>query len=143
MRQNEIQKILVPVDGSKNSLRGLKKAILLAKRFHAGITCIFVNAPRGIFNHQDERIYQIQKMTEGERFLEQAKKECEKDGIYCSKKIVKGDPGADILQYAELHGRFDLIVVGARGRSRLGELFLGSVSNYIAHKSDIPVLIVK
>jgi nucleotide-binding universal stress UspA family protein len=36
-----------------------------------------------------------------------------------------------------------MIVIGARGRSRAKEIFLGSVSNYVVHKSKLPVLIVK
>ena len=37
----------------------------------------------------------------------------------------------------------DLVVIGARGRSSAKELFLGSVSNYVLHKSKKPVLVVK
>jgi len=39
--------------------------------------------------------------------------------------------------------RFDLVVIGARGRGSLKEAFLGSVSNAIVHKCKIPVMIVK
>ncbi|MCZ8054719.1 MAG: universal stress protein, partial [Microcystis sp. LE19-12.2C] len=37
----------------------------------------------------------------------------------------------------------DLIVIGRRGRSGLGELFLGSVSNYVLHHAPCSVLIVQ
>ncbi|MDE1842625.1 MAG: universal stress protein, partial [Thaumarchaeota archaeon] len=35
------------------------------------------------------------------------------------------------------------IVMSSRGMSPVKELFLGSVSNAVVHKSKIPVLIVK
>jgi len=38
---------------------------------------------------------------------------------------------------------FDLIVIGSRGMGSAKEIFLGSVSNYVLHKSKKPVLIVK
>jgi nucleotide-binding universal stress UspA family protein len=43
------------------------------------------------------------------------------------------------------HGRskFDMIVIGSRGRSSTKEMFFGSVSNYVIHTSKIPVVIVK
>ena len=39
--------------------------------------------------------------------------------------------------------RFDIIVIGARGLGSVKEVFLGSVSYSVVHKSKIPVLIVK
>lgn len=56
--------------------------------------------------------------------------------------ITYGSPVEQILGLAKTK-KFDLMVVGARGKGRLAELFLGSVSNAILHKSPIPVLVVK
>ena len=38
---------------------------------------------------------------------------------------------------------FDMIVMGSRGIGSAKEVFLGSTSNHVLHKSKIPVLIVK
>ena len=38
----DIKKILVPLDGSKNSFRGLNEAIYLARQCHATITGLYV-----------------------------------------------------------------------------------------------------
>ena len=37
-----VKKILVPLDGSKNSMRGLDEAIYLARQCHATITGLYV-----------------------------------------------------------------------------------------------------
>jgi nucleotide-binding universal stress UspA family protein len=57
-------------------------------------------------------------------------------------KTEFGDEGSKILKFAK-DKKFDLIVIGSRGMSSAKELFLGSTSNYVLHKSPIPVLIVK
>ncbi|GMB01008.1 universal stress protein [Pelosinus sp. IPA-1] len=53
-----------------------------------------------------------------------------------------GSPAKSIISLAK-DEHFNLIVVGSRGLSGLGELLLGSVSNKISHAATIPVLIVK
>ena len=35
------------------------------------------------------------------------------------------------------------LIIGARGLDGIKEAFLGSVSNYVLHKSKIPMMIVK
>ncbi|MGI0006448.1 MAG: universal stress protein, partial [Nitrosotalea sp.] len=42
MGEDRIRKILVPLDGSKNSLRGLNKAIYLAQEHEASLVFIHV-----------------------------------------------------------------------------------------------------
>jgi nucleotide-binding universal stress UspA family protein len=42
MLQNRFQKILVPLDGSPNSIRGLNEAISLARQSGSTITGIYV-----------------------------------------------------------------------------------------------------
>jgi nucleotide-binding universal stress UspA family protein len=53
-----------------------------------------------------------------------------------------GDPGRIICEMAG-NWNADLIIVGRRGRSGLGEFFLGSVSNYVLHHAPCSVLTVQ
>ncbi|MFM7797093.1 MAG: universal stress protein, partial [Candidatus Nitrosotenuis sp.] len=52
------------------------------------------------------------------------------------------DPGFSIVNFAK-DKNFDIIIIGARGVGALKEIFLGSVSNYVLHKTSLPVLVVK
>lgn len=52
-----------------------------------------------------------------------------------------GKPGEHIVKAAsDLH--VDHIVIGSRGLGKIRRTFLGSVSDYVLHHSDIPVTIV-
>jgi len=74
--------------------------------------------------------------------MERAKTYSAQNGILFYQKILHGDEGIKIVKFAH-DKNFDLIVIGSRGMSNIKEMFLGSTSNYVLHKSKIPVLIVK
>ena len=133
---------MVPLDGSKNSLRGLDNAISIARACQATITGIYVMPiyPKSIFDAMMP--YYIHPEKEAKKFMAGAKKRSAQKGILFKSKIISGSPTYEIEKLAKSK-RFDLIVVGARGRGSLKEAFLGSVSHAIVHKSRIPVLVIK
>ena len=137
-----IKKILVPLDGSQNSMRGLNEAIYLARQCHATITGVYViplSKPE-----TDSQISYIEKqlLVNASKFMSKAKKRAAQNGIDFSDELIHGDEGKKIVTYANSK-KFDIIVIGSRGMSSIKETFLGSTSNYVLHKSTIPVLIVK
>ena len=138
------KKILVPLDGSKNSIRGLDMAIHIARQSHGTITALSVKSVPGIYAIHPLGFLDFNSMSEIKKNLEDAKTRAAKKGIQLIPKALAGDPGFDIARFANnKKNRIDLVVIGARGRSSAKELFLGSVSNYVLHKSKKPVLIVK
>ena len=56
---------------------------------------------------------------------------------------MRGEIGYNIIKTAHGKEKFDMIVMGSRGRSSAKEIFFGSTSNYVIHTSKIPVVIVK
>lgn len=142
MTAKKIKKILVPLDGSKNSIRGLDNAIYLARQCHAKITGLYILPVPAVYALHPIGFIKTELNKEAKNFLNDAKKRSAIKGILFDSKIIGGDPGYDIVRFSKSK-KFDLIVLGARGRSHLTEVFLGSVSNYVLHKSKIPVLIVK
>ena len=142
MQLQEIKKILVPMDGSKNSLRGLDTAIYIARQCHATLTGLYVMPiyPKSLLLKPIP--YEVELAKIARAFLEKAKTRSAQNGIVFNEKIVKGHVAEVILDFAK-DKKFDLIVMGARGLGSVKEAFLGSVSNAVVHKSKIRVLIVK
>jgi nucleotide-binding universal stress UspA family protein len=141
MLKSGIKRILVPLDGSKNSIRGLDNAIYLARQCQATITGIYVLPRVPVATYRKIQYPEKELLKDADRNMEYAKKHSAQNGIVFEKKVSFGDPGYAIVKYAK--GKFDIIVIGARGRGSIKEIFFGSVSNYVLHKANIPVLIVK
>ena len=143
MIKKKISKILVPLDGSKNSQRGLEMAITLARQCGATITGVFsIHAPphsefRGIGSVEKALNREVKKIMAESKVL------AAKNGIVFKEKLMRGDIGYNIVKLAQGKEKFDMIIIGSRGRSSAKELFFGSVSNYVIHTAKIPVLVVK
>jgi nucleotide-binding universal stress UspA family protein len=139
---SKIKKILVPLDGSKNSIRGLDMAIGLARQCNAIILGLHViYAPshsefgfKGALDKgANKRIRQ---------FMESAKNKAAQNGIILKDKTVFGDVGYQIASFAKKNN-IDLIVIGSRGRGLTKEMIFGSTSHYVIHTTKIPVLLIK
>ena len=122
--RKKIKNILVPLDGSKNSLRGLDNAISIARACQAIITGVYVIPiyPKSIFDAIMP--YYIHPEKEAKKFMAGAKKRSAQKGILFKSKIISGSPTFEIEKLAK-GKKFDLIVVGARGRGSIKEAFLG------------------
>ena len=118
--------------------------IFVAKQCGSAITGIFsfYTPPHSEFRG----ISSVKKSLDIEvkRFIEEANYRATKHGIGFRSKIMRGNVGYNIVKVAHnKKDKFDLIVMGSRGRGIVQELFLGSVSNYVVHTSNIRVLLVK
>lgn len=137
----KFRNIMVPLDDSKDSIRGLEKAISIAKESDAKITGINVitvapTLASSVINYKKFLTKKAEKM------LVSAKNNCEKQGVKFASKIQYGSPAARIVEASD-KGKFDLIVIGSRGIGGIKGAILGSVANTIVHKSKVSVLVVK
>jgi nucleotide-binding universal stress UspA family protein len=69
----EHKKILVPLDGSKNSLRGLDMAIHLARQSHGTIVALSVKTVPGIYALHPLGFLDFNNMKEVKKILDSAK----------------------------------------------------------------------
>jgi nucleotide-binding universal stress UspA family protein len=138
----KINNILVPIDGSQNAIRGLDKAIDIAKGSGATITALFVFQLPWKAGLKFTKSMEKEAQAKATRAIGIARQKVERNGITFKWKTAGGKPGDAILNVAK-GSRADIIVIGARGLGAAKEKFFGSTSNYVMHKAIKPVLVVK
>jgi len=132
---------LVPLDGSNNSLRGLKFASVIAKQSGSSIIGLNVYSPP-MFVKTSSTVRDKAKQKNKE-IIKQAKIISQKAHVSFTGIIkVSNNIGKTIVTFAENHG-VDMIIIGSCGADPEIELFLGSVANHVVIKSKIPVTVVK
>ena len=142
----KVKKILVPLDGSETSLHSMKFAIDLSKQCEATIIGLHVITDLSLFTTAHAIVINENKWPSHVKdFMSETKKLAEKNNIECEQLVIGGKiPGLDILTFAESkRNGVDLIVMGRRGRSLPKEIFFGSTTNFIIHKSKVPVLVTR
>ena len=137
---------MVCLDGSKNSLRGLDKAISFAKQSDAVIIGVHSDTSFSAFSAVRTSILPTKKWKqEAKKLMNVAKKKAEKSNIEFEGIVIGGHTsGIDLTTFANNPAnRIDQIVIGSRGMGFPKELFFGSTSNFVLHKAKAPVTIVK
>ncbi|RNJ77731.1 MAG: universal stress protein [Nitrosopumilus sp. H8] len=142
MSRKKISRILVPLDGSKNSIRGLETAITIARGCNSTITGLYCihEQPRSEFGGGGSK---DQPSPHMKKFMDAAKVLAAQNGIDFKEKIARGDIGYTIVKTARGNPKYDMIVMGSRGRSSAKQMIFGSISNYVIHTAVIPIVIVK
>jgi len=141
-------KILVAVDGSKNSLDAVDCLINHADwyREKPQVELLTVHLPvpkiggmsAAVSKSQIERYYE----EEGEARLAPAKKRLDAAGVPFEARVLVGPVAETIVEHAKAE-RCDIIYIGTRGLSTLGKAMLGSTAAKVLQISTIPVLLVK
>lgn len=139
---DKLHKILVPIDGSKKSFEALDRALTLAGFTHGEVTCLNV-IPHVIKEGGPRtKAMDAQIISEGNILLKKASHHAGNKNVHFKTKIIRGSPSVEIIKLSQ-SGKFDDIVMSTTGSgSATGEM-LGSVSNYVLHKSKIPVYLIK
>lgn len=144
------QRILVPIDGSATSARGLDEALRLAKLTGAKLKLMHV---------VDEMSYATgfetyaayandllpQMRANGEKLLQQARAGAAERGVE-AETLMKETLAvrlADLVIDEAKAWKADLIVIGTHGRRGASRLFLGSDAEQIARSAPVPVLLVR
>lgn len=140
-------KILLPVDGSKSSLNAAKYVVKLAKdlRSKCSVALISVHDDIGL-GHVKQFVANsviddyLREVSEKE--LKGAQKTLDAAGIKHSMVIKRGNIASEIVAIANKE-KFDLIVMGSKGRSGFVDAVMGSVAQRVSNTAKQPVLLIK
>jgi nucleotide-binding universal stress UspA family protein len=143
------QKILVPVDGSETSARGLEEALRLARELKSSLHLLNVidEYPlmvemSSVVNAEDLR-QSMRQYAQG--VLGKARQLAADRGVEADAhlaEITSGRVASVILTQARELG-CDLIVMGTHGRRGLSRSLLGSDAELVLRSSGVPVLLVR
>lgn len=143
------QRILVPVDGSPTSRRGLEEALRLAKALNATLRLVHIVDETVLTLSPDAAtatVPLIDQFTEwGKQVIAEAKAVAERAGVRAEAVMYENIAGRVADRILQEAGKWpaDLIVMGTHGRRGLRHVVLGSDAEAVVHAAKVPVLLVR
>lgn len=143
------KRVLVPVDGSATSVRGLQEAVKLVKDQGATLRLVHVVDEFLLDSTHlpavDYDAFRKSRREAGQRTLAQMLAIAREQGIEAESLLLETVAGraADLIVDAARHWSADLIVMGTHGRRGIQRLLMGSDASLVVHRSPVPVLLVR
>ncbi len=135
--------VLVPVDGSANSLRALALACHRA-RSRRGATVVALNVqlpmPSSTFAPRDAIRDHHERMSA--EVFEKVAAVARREKVRVQQVMVVGLPAQVIARQATRH-HADEIIMGTRGHGGIKGMFMGSVAMKVVQLSKLPVTLVR
>ncbi|MBU3560233.1 universal stress protein [Polynucleobacter hallstattensis] len=140
-------KILLPVDGSKSALNAAKYVAKLTKQLSSKCTVTLISV------HDDIGLGHVKQFVANsviddylrevsEKELKGAQKVLDTAGVKHSMVIKRGNIANEIIALANKE-KFDLIVMGSKGRSGIVDAIMGSVAQRVSNNAKQAVLLIK
>jgi nucleotide-binding universal stress UspA family protein len=157
-----VNKVLAAMDLSENSEAVFEQAVVLAASSKSSLMLLHVSSyeeedsptpvssvspyvPGSVFMAEVWDIHRQEWQEYEKKGLELLRSLCDRStaaGVQTEFTQTFGSTGRVICDLAR-NWEAGVIVMGRRSHSRLGELFLGSVSNYVVHHASCSVFIVQ
>ena len=137
-------RVLLPTDGSENSLRSvgylIRKASLYTEPLEIHLLNVQHPFPGTIHGvHAQAESYHH---DEGIKALAAARKALDDAGVKYAFHIIVGDAAEVIARFVK-DKKIEQIVMGTRGAGSIASMLLGSVATKVLHLVDVPILLVK
>jgi CBS-domain-containing membrane protein len=138
------KRILVAYDGSESAHAALLMGIRLARRLEAELASISVEEHLPRYAATIDEVAGAQEQIEAHfrALTKQAHDTAALEGVDLDTAVLRGHEVEEIIAYAR-EGRFDLLIQGAHGHSRIFERVIGSTSLSLARLAPCSVFIVR
>jgi nucleotide-binding universal stress UspA family protein len=133
--------ILLPTDGSEAAEAAVDHAVRLARTFDATVHVLSVveHIPAV---EMDAAVVHERLSESADRAVDRAVERLDAAGVDHASAVRDGSAHRAILDEADEVGA-DLIVMGTHGRSGVGRVLLGSVTERVVRGADAPVMAVR
>lgn len=142
-RRDMYDRILVPTDGTEQP-SVVSQSLNAAELADAEVHVLYVVDEKALDYQPSESSREETRNTrreEGEEATADIAEKVESRGLEVVTAIEEGSPAETIVRYAD-DEEIDMIVMGTHGRSGVDRYVLGSVTEQVIRKSEVPVLTV-
>lgn len=145
------QRILVPTDGSKLSIKAVEHALHLADITGAELVALRVvnRYPQAYFEgglamqvNEAERL-EKEWLEQAQHDLNQIKDMGQKRQVKVKTSVVRSDLIAEAIIAAAKRSKCDLVVMASHGRKGIKRLLLGSETQHVLTHCHVPVLVLR
>jgi len=131
---------LLPTDGSGGTDRAIDHALELAGTYDATLHVLSVLDDASLTSVSEDASSEVR--ADREAAVESIADRARDAGIDVVTSIREGAPHREILAYAA-ESEIDAIVMGTHGRSGVGRVLLGSVTERVVRDAPVPVVTVR
>ena len=145
-------KILVPVDFSRDSMAAVGYAMALATKLQGSQTVVVLHIvdeglPVALESHgkasQGAKEQQRTMRKAGAEKLDKWLASVNPGEEKLERAVVIGRPASEVICQYAAENEFDMVVIGIQGKGALRRLVLGSTAKQVQKYADVPVLAVK
>jgi nucleotide-binding universal stress UspA family protein len=137
-----IDELLFPTDGSEGATVALDHALDLAAAHDATLHVLNVaDTTRDSVTQIGGRVIDALE-REGTQVVREAAARASDRGVPTVTDVLQGEPAPTVVDYADTYG-MDLVVMPTHGRRGLGRFLLGSTTDRVVRRADVPVLTIR
>lgn len=133
--------ILVPTDGSPGAEVAVDWGLTLANRYDATVHTVYSVDTTWFQSDPGMAAIHDQLEETGRAALETVTERAREADVAVTASLGSGPAGRVIRSYIDEH-EIDMVVMGTRGRTGVGRFLLGSVTESVLRKADLPVCCV-
>ena len=139
--QVQYRQILLPTDGSPQSLAAARHAIYLAGQLGSALTALYaIESDYRLGVHLGEEMHEMRDAAR--QALSEVESMASGTGVAVTARFSEGKIAESIVEAAKEIDA-DLIVMGTHGMGAIERMLLGSTSTEVAQRAPCPVLLVR